>query len=206
MGGREVIIRDDHPGGRSSMEHLIRGVRDAVHKRSLYAATALALMLPEVCAVIEDPGRGKSKQRYIRWADRWAQWFFTAQTGKVFLSGTELYLVRCSFLHQGDFATSDEAPKAADDSAAMFEVLNRVTLYDDDEIAVVPARNMTSNGSERSTSYSIGVRWLCESICSATESWLAKARTDPTLAERVERIGQSGAIMQILPYSAVRPL
>jgi hypothetical protein len=104
-----------------------------------------------------------------------------------------------------DGSGDGEAPQAADDSVAMFDVLNHITLYDDDEIAVMPARNMTKSGSDRSCSYSIGVRRLYESICSATEAWLAQARMDPILAERVEQIGQSGAIMQILPCAPMRP-
>lgn len=137
--------------GDVTMEHLIRGVRDAVENPSWYAATALALMLPDAYAAVEEPGRGGAKQRYIRWAERWTQTFFTAPTGKVFLSAAELYRLRCAFLHEGDFVTSSEAPQAADDSTAMFEVLNQVTLYDDGKIGVVPTRNMMKSGSDRTT-------------------------------------------------------
>ena len=179
------------------MEHLIRGVRDAVEKRSWYSATALGLMLPDVCAAIEEPGRGQSKQRYIRWAERWTQGHFTAPTGKVFLSSAELYQVRCAFLHEGDFVTSDETPQAADDSAAMFEVLNQVTLYDDGQISVMPSRGMMTTGSERITTYSIGVGGLCEWICTGVESWLSDSTTNSRFAERIERIRRTGVILQL---------
>lgn len=191
--------------GDRAMEHLIRGVRDAVQKQSWYAATALALMLPDACAAVEEPGHGLSKRRYSRWADLWTKRYFSDETGKAFLSGHDLYCLRCAFLHEGDFTVSPNAPVSKDDATAMFEVLNRVTLYAGD-IAVVPARTMTSNGSDRATSYTLGVAWLCESICAATESWLAQARTDSTLSKRIERISQVGVIIHLSPDFEHRPL
>jgi len=191
--------------GDRAMEHLIRGVRDAVQKRSWYAATALALMLPDVCAAVEEHGRGRVAQRYSRWADRWTKRCFSDETGKTFLSGRDLFQLRCAFLHEGDFTVSPDAPVSKDDAAAMFEVLNRVTLYAGD-FDVVPVRTMTSSGSDRTTSYALGVAWLCESICAATESWLAQARTDSKLARRIDRIGQVGAIIHLSPNFGMSPL
>lgn len=187
------------------MEHLVRGVRDAVQKQCWYAATALALMLPDACGAVEQPGSGKSKERYIRWADRWTPRYFSDAAGKVFLSGSDLFTFRCAFLHEGDFITNANGPEAADDAAAMFEVLNRVTLSAGD-IRLMPARSMTDNGSERKTSYDRDVAEFCESICAATEAWLAQARTDPDLAGRIERLAQTARITQILPNFEMSPL
>jgi hypothetical protein len=203
----EVDPATDSSGidGACAMEHLIRGVRDAVQKRSWYAATALALMLPDACAAVEAPGRGRAAQRYIRWADRWTKKYFSDKTGKTFLSGRDLFQLRCAFLHEGDFTVSRNTPKSMDDAAAMFEVLNRVTLYASD-VDVVPARTMASTGSDRATGYGIGVAGLCESICGATESWLAQARTDPKLAQRIEELARVGAIIHVSPDFEMHPL
>ncbi len=187
------------------MEHLIRGVRDAVQKKSWYAATALALVLPDACGAVEQPGRGQSAGRYVRWADRWTSSYFSNPEGKVFVSGHDLFALRCAFLHEGDFMTNPDVPQATDDSSAMFEVLNRVTFYGAD-VPVVPARTMTKGGSERTTGYGIGVAEFCEWICAAVESWLAHARTNSTLAGRLDRLAQTGAITQIFPNFDMRPL
>jgi len=187
------------------MEHLVRGVRDAVQKQSWYAAAALALTLPDACGAVEQPGPGRSRDRYIRWADRWTRSYFSNPIGKVFLSGHDLFALRCAFLHEGDLMTNPDAPQAPDDSSAMFEVLNRVTFYGAD-IPVVPARTMTKSGSDRTTGYGVGVAEFCEWICAAVESWLAEARTNSTLAARIERLAQSGAIIQVLPNFGMRPL
>jgi hypothetical protein len=187
------------------MEHLIRGVRDAVQKKSWYAATALALVLPDACGAVEQPGRGQSTERYIRWADRWTRSYFSDPAGKVFLSGSDLFALRCAFLHEGDFTTNSDAPQAPDVSAAMFEVLNRVTLYGAD-IPVVPARTIAESGSDRTTGYGIGVAEFCEWICAAVESWLAHARSNSTFAARIDRLAQTGVITQISPNFDMRPL
>lgn len=179
------------------MEYLFEGVRDAVHKGSWYPAIALALALPDICASVEHPGRGQSTQRYIRWIDRWAQSYFSDATGKIFLSGRDLFGLRCAFLHGGDFVTGDGIAQAPDDSAAMFEVLNRVTFYTDANVSVVPARTMAKGGSERTTGYAVGVGWFCEKICSAAEAWLGHARQDPTFARRIEQIAQAGMIIDL---------
>jgi hypothetical protein len=165
----------------------------------------LALVLPDACGAVEQPGQGQSRERYIRWADRWTGGYFSDPTGKVFLSGNDLFAFRCAFLHQGDFMTNSDAPQAPDDSAAMFEVLNRVTLYAADT-PVVPARTMTKSNSDRTTGYGIGVAEFCEAISVAVESWLAQARTNPTFAARIERLAQTGVIIQILPNFGMRPL
>ena len=152
------------------MQHLVRAVRDALAAENWYAALALALTLPDTCASFEDPGRG----RYARWADRFVAPHFRAENGVVFLTGRELYLLRCAFLHESDFSPQDDSPQSPDDSAAMFEVLNCVQLYAS-RMSVVAARGMTkvpaANPPTRSTSYSTSVVELCDAICRAVASW-----------------------------------
>lgn len=180
------------------MEHLIAGVRDAVAKESWYGALALALALPDACSAIESPGRGRAKVRYATWANKFVTNYTRDQNGHPFLTGDELYLVRCAFLHQGDFAVDDESPQAADDSKAMFEVLNHVRFFVSD-LEVVPARGLSIAAPTRTTSYSVGVVDLCEWICRAAEDWLAEARTNSATAEAIEEFCRTNRIMSITP-------
>lgn len=160
------------------MQHLVRGVREALATQAWYAALALALTLPDTCASFEGrPGRA----RYVQWANTFVVRYFTADNGVAYLTADELYLLRCAFLHQGDLAPQARSPLAADDSTAMFEVLNRVNLYVSD-LGLIPARGMTSappaTAPSRTTSYSTTVHEFCESICKAVEDWLAGAPQD----------------------------
>ena len=162
------------------MEHLVRGVRDAVSKESWYAAVALALTLPDTCGAIEDPGPGKSKRRSTAWFDANAAEHFRSAAGEQFLTGAEYYLLRCAFLHEGDF---DVAPDER--ATSILSVLNRVQLTVSNR-EMVPARQMA--GSE--TSYRLPVKKLCEWICLAVEEWLPVARQDPAKAARIDELGK----------------
>lgn len=169
------------------MDYLIRDVRHAINNRTWYAATALALALPDVCAALDHPGV-RGGQRYSDWTDQYVTPYFSDSDGQRFLTGRELYLFRCAFLHSGDLALEDPHPTEPDDGSAMFEVLNRIHLFVSDG-GVVPSRGMTSTTGDlptRTTSYSIGVAAFCDAICQGAENWLFRARADALKRERID--------------------
>jgi hypothetical protein len=69
--------------------------RRAIADKNDYAALSLALMIPDICGSLEDPGPGKSQERYERWFKRWAEPKFGD------LSAAECYQLRCSVIHSG---------------------------------------------------------------------------------------------------------
>ncbi len=80
--------------------------RRAIADSNLYAALSLALMMPDICGSLEDPGPGKSQKRYVRWCKRWLEPSFTVAEGPVkppivFLSAEDCYQLRCSLIHSG---------------------------------------------------------------------------------------------------------
>jgi len=166
------------------MDHLVAGVRNAIQKECWYPALSLALTLPDACAAIERPGNGITGDRYSAWADTYFAPYVTAD-GRSFLTGRELYRLRCRFLHQAEFWLTDQAPKDQDRGKAMFEVLNEVVLYVC-ELDVVPARGMTEAATVRRTSYLVAVKDLCEWICRATEEWLRHARGNAAFSAAID--------------------
>ncbi len=170
---------------RRSMDHLVAGVREAVERECWYAALSLALMIPDACAAIERPGNGITGDRYATWVDTYFAPHVTAG-GVPFLTGRELYRLRCRFLHQAEFWLSDRAPQDADSGRAMFEVLNEIILYVC-EMDVVPSRGMSETATSRTTSYSVAVRDVCEWICLATEAWLLHARVNAASSVAIDR-------------------
>lgn len=165
------------------MQHLVVGVRDAVRKECWYPALALALVVPDACAAIERPGTGITGDRYSEWVDRYFAPYVVAG-GIPFLTGRELYALRCRFLHQAELWVNDREPRDPDRARAMFEVLNEFVLYVC-ELDVVPSRNMTETATSRTTSYSVAVRDLCEWICLAAEAWLSVARSNVAMAAAI---------------------
>jgi|HubBroStandDraft_4_1064222.scaffolds.fasta_scaffold82519_2 hypothetical protein len=82
--------------------------RQAIADGNLYVALSLALMIPDICASLEDPGPGKSKARYLRWCKQWMVPEYTTSkatllTGKplVLITEDQLYQLRCSLIHSG---------------------------------------------------------------------------------------------------------
>ena len=79
--------------------------RRAIADSNLYAALSLALMMPDICGSLEDPGPGKSQNRYVKWCKRWIEPSFTivdpARIPTVFLSAEDCYQLRCSLIHSG---------------------------------------------------------------------------------------------------------
>ena len=72
--------------------------RQAIAAKNNYAALSLALMIPDICGSLEDPGPGKSQRRYEQWFKQWAEPKF------VNLSAEECYQLRCSMIHSGSAA------------------------------------------------------------------------------------------------------
>lgn len=164
------------------MQHLVDDVRKAVDAQCWYAALTLALVLPDACAKIDLPGQNVGS-RYVAWAGRYFVPYVTAG-GRPFVTGRELYRLRCAFCHAGDLEVEDHVPVEAEPGEAMFEVLNEVVLFAN---AVVPSRAMSSSNEARRTSYVVSVGELCGWICSAAEDWLEVARQD---AGRTAAIGR----------------
>src|SRR5437762_2896258 len=91
--------------------------RAAVQSDNLYAALSLALMIPDICGSLEDPGPGKSKARYIAWYSKWALPKFTFKVGGSpapieFVSADDCYQLRCGLIHSGS-AEIEQGKKSA---------------------------------------------------------------------------------------------
>jgi hypothetical protein len=197
-------VSGDGESLEENVDYLIRDVRAALSNRNWYAAVALALMLPDACSAIDQPWV-RGRQRYYEWTDRYVAHYFSDVDGQRFLTGRELYLIRCAFLHAGELALEDPAPTAVDDGAAMFEVLNRVHLFVSDE-GFIAARGVAStSGHEpiRSTNYSVDVDQFCDAICQGAIDWLVRARAD---ALKRERIAAAPRIIRIGPDGARTPV
>jgi len=171
------------------MNHLIRGVTEAVERRCWYAAVALALSIPDVCATVDDAVAGVRRHagvRYRDWCARYIEPRFSSPDGRVFLNGGELWSVRNAFLHGGDFATRGREPTNTDDVLAMFDSLNQICLFVSD-LPVMPARQLTRGSGVCRTSDTVSVTEFCRAICSGAQEWYVRAHEDPTSRERMQR-------------------
>jgi hypothetical protein len=95
--------------------------RLAIKQENLYAALSLALMIPDICGSLEDPGPGKSRVRYQRWWKQWIEPKYTTQnpdplTGQlhVWITDQQVYQLRCSLIHSGSDEIEEERRTGVD--------------------------------------------------------------------------------------------
>jgi hypothetical protein len=74
--------------------------RKAIKEDNLYCALSLALMIPDICGSLENPGPGRSKQRYLAWYGKWALPKFSVG-GNAFITADDCFQLRCSLIHSG---------------------------------------------------------------------------------------------------------
>lgn len=141
--------------------------RLALYSDNLYSALSLALTLPDICASLEDPGPGKSRGRYIRWAKQWVEPKFTGPVGvnlepTVFLSAGDLYQLRCSLVHSG----SAELDPNKD------SVLNRFVFFDDSTGSHLNRfASVSINGEAPETFLQLKARDFSLTLFDAADEW-----------------------------------
>lgn len=88
------------------MKRFTEAGRKSIKDENLYSALTMALMMPDICGSLENPGPGKSKARFIDWYTKWALPKFThcigpSRTPTVFITADDCYQLRCSLIHSG---------------------------------------------------------------------------------------------------------
>lgn len=85
------------------LEQFLSDIKNSLINRNWYSALSLALTIPDICSSVENPDvRGKS--RYIRWIED--------NLHKIdlykFIPASDVYALRCSFLHNGTNDISEQ--------------------------------------------------------------------------------------------------
>lgn len=142
-------------------------IRNALKHRSWFSALALALVLPDMCGMAEDPAMGVAG-RYISWYDRFVTPMMkddNVKADRPYMSGEMVYNLRNTFLHQG-------APTI--NTGKVKEAVNQIDEFalslDDDN----PIHGMTLTCSFEDVSYkfmTVDVTNLCKKICDAAMSY-----------------------------------
>ncbi|TXI02835.1 MAG: hypothetical protein E6Q70_17265 [Pseudomonas monteilii] len=87
------------------MQRFTRSIRAAINHRCWYVALSSALTLPDVCGRLMEPAEKSSEKRYANWFREWMQPLYTSvvpgEGERIFLSGSDCYALRCSYLHEG---------------------------------------------------------------------------------------------------------
>lgn len=155
------------------MKRFTEAGRRAVADENWYAALTTALIIPEICGSIEQPGPGKSRKRYEDWCRIWLQPEFTAEVGPrrevcVFLSAEDLYQARCSIIHSGT-AEIEEKMRDKIDHFEFFFHGSHMNIVNVD------------NGVSQSRYLQLRVDMFCQTVFTAADKWDASVVADPVI-------------------------
>jgi hypothetical protein len=153
------------------MERFLASIARSITTKNWYAALSLALILPDICGWLEDPGKG-SKQRYTEWFDKYLQQKYkNALFGPdiAFLTGGDCYALRCSLLHEGADEISRQRAR---------EVISRITFS-------TTGSNLIKVDNEVVL---LNVSAFCNKVCEAVRSWLADVGTNQAIKDRMKEL------------------
>lgn len=89
-----------------TMQSFTGAGRACLDSGNLHGALALALMMPDICGSLVNPGKNNSKDRYLDWFREWAERKFISGGGaghsRVLVSAEDCYQIRNSLFHSGN--------------------------------------------------------------------------------------------------------
>ena len=164
------------------MKHLTDALRKSVEAENWYGALTIALTLPDICRRAEDP-KITSKPGYISWFDKWLKHKYTHQIGPdretvVFLTGADLYALRCAFLHQGEFSTTDQNARDA---------LHGFTFAVPPHGMIIHNNQITQGGV---VTLQLQVSEFCNEVADAVDAWEKWAETQDDIKKRIDALGK----------------
>ena len=150
-------------------------VESALTDHNWHAALAVALILPDICAKLEAPS-STSRDRYVSWFNAYLKPKYVAEVRgqpEEFLSGEDLYALRCAYLHEGaDDITAQDAQRALDSFRF-----------------VAPRQGWKIHLNRQDGALQLQVDEFCRGICVATRVWIQEIASHwPDVEQRMAGI------------------
>ena len=163
-----------------NLEPFIVAVEQAVAAKNYYAALAISLTLPDVCANLETPG-AKTRDRYIAWVTKYLMSRYP-KLGSTLgpqrsITPEDFYALRCSYLHEG---TDDLTTQRIQTTLKAFRF-------------VEPGGNSTVHSNYMFGALQIQVDIFCRDICDGVREWGAAKAQNQEVQKRF------AALLEIMP-------
>lgn len=152
------------------MNNFINAIEKSLEEENWYAALALALALPDICANVFAPEAG-SMSRYVDWYNTYLLNKYTSYIGPdkqqhIFLSGEDCYALRCSLLHEGSSDISRQRAKKA---------LENFNFR-------IPREGIFIHKNKLDQTLQLQVDVFCQDICEAAKAWMEDANMDGNMS------------------------
>lgn len=158
------------------MKELLASIEQCLKAQNWYAATALSLTVPDVCAALESLDGRASGKLYAGWFDKYlgAKYGASAGGGQPWLTGSDCYALRCAFLHQ---ATDDISTQA------VRRVYEGIRIHESEHLLSIQSNLPRELGIPDTLFICAGM--FCQDICEAAMEWLAYAADREPIRSRL---------------------
>ena len=154
----------------SPLETIFRDIERAIDAQLYYAAIALALSVPDICALLEDePGKAWStEKKYVAWCEKNLDGRFH------YLTALDIWRLRGGVLHQGSFFGH---PKSRF-NAVLFTLPNpqNNTFHE----------NHFEGGGKRA--FNLDTVTFCSEIIDAARKWYEARKDDPSVSANINNL------------------
>ncbi len=161
------------------MERFTSSLRASVDQQNWYVALATALTLPDVCGRLVNPTQG-SGARYSAWFDAWVAPGYTANLPQIgahcFLTGSDCYALRCSYLHEGGGDITQQRARQA---------------LDDFHFIIPPRKGISVHCNQLDNTLQLQVDQFCLDIADAVDRWAESVRGNQEVQ------GRMGSLLKI---------
>jgi hypothetical protein len=152
------------------MNHLIEAVKKSLANENYISALYLSLTLPDICARIDSVNNKTSKQQYIDWFNTYLSETYKHKIGSektehVFLTGDDLYALRCAILHEGQLDISTQSAQKVHDK--FFFTIGHPHLRQINSVL------------------QLDLPTFCQEICTGVSKWLNKNNENPKIKELI---------------------
>ncbi|NYF23634.1 hypothetical protein [Sporosarcina sp. JAI121] len=158
------------------IHNFTNSIQESLAQQNYFAALALALMAPDICSKLEYPEK-HTKERYKNWfnellADKYQSEIGPQKEVHNFLTGSDFYALRCSFLHQGEVGITEQKAR------------ERLHNF----IFVKPKPGGMVHMNQINDTLQLQVDIFCVDILLAVERWVELHKNDHMINGRAQNI------------------
>ena len=154
----------------SQFQPFLNSIRAAVKHENWLAALALALMLPDICATTQMPKvKGKGKRYAKWWGDRFANTYRYGTGPNDYVTGHEVWQLRCAYLHEGSELQSHKTELSAAIEKFQF------------------ASSKQQHLKPEGTIVWLDLQTFCEHMCFHVEDWEKNVLSKDTLMQTMAK-------------------
>jgi len=158
------------------MQAILDSISVAIERKNWYVALISSLVLPDMCSKLENPTL-TTKDRYPVWFEKYLKSRY-----ENFLTGTDCYALRCSFLHEGSEDISHQSAR---------EVLDRIKFVSEGS-HLIRVTNCFSGDAKHDgrAVLLLSAKQFCLDLVFAAKCWLDEVKDDDEIQKRIDQLLQ----------------